>query len=124
MRPACTAIEMALDSTTALRYLVAHAARLITEGVQAVVPARPRRGVRGLRDGGKGRPDAPLHVHTAAGQHNSTAHAVARLRCGSGRQRPGGMTDEQLIAEIEAQRSLMIAVATGGPLIERSTPST
>jgi len=32
------------------------------------------------------------------------------------------MTDEQLIAEIEAQRSLMIAVATGGPLIEKVNP--
>lgn len=28
------------------------------------------------------------------------------------------MTDEQLIAEIEAQRSLMVAVATGGPRIQ------
>lgn len=30
------------------------------------------------------------------------------------------MTDDELIAEIEAQRSLMIAVATGGPKIERA----
>jgi hypothetical protein len=30
------------------------------------------------------------------------------------------MTDEEIIAEIEAQRSLMIAVATGGPRIQES----
>ena len=28
------------------------------------------------------------------------------------------MTDDELITEVEAQRSLMIAVATGGPRIE------
>ena len=28
------------------------------------------------------------------------------------------MTDERLLAEIEAQRALMVAVATGGPRIE------
>jgi len=28
------------------------------------------------------------------------------------------MTDDELIIEVEAQRSLMIAVATGGPRIE------
>ena len=29
------------------------------------------------------------------------------------------MTDDELIAEIEAQRSLMVAVATGGPRIQK-----
>lgn len=28
------------------------------------------------------------------------------------------MTDDQLVTEIEAQRSLMVAVATGGPKIQ------
>lgn len=30
------------------------------------------------------------------------------------------MTDEELIAEIEAQRGLMVAVATGGPRIQEA----
>src|SRR5713101_9813952 len=63
-----------------------------------------------------------LPTKMAMRPHTAYQHGLRIMRFGHGilrkENRPKKMTDEELIAEIEAQRGLMIGVATGGHRIQ------